>query len=317
MRIVFMGTPDFAVPSLDALLGGGHQVAGVVTQPDRPRGRGHRFSPSPVKEYALNRGLNVWQPTTLRQEDFREILLDAKPELIVVVAYGRILPPEILRMPERGCINVHASLLPRYRGAAPIHWAVINGEKETGVTTMMMDTGLDTGDILLQEKLPIPPLASTGEIHDGLARMGAEMLVKTIDMLAQGRLAPCPQEHGLATYAPPLRKSDELIDWGKDAGALVNHIRGMNPWPGAYTYFKHQLLKVWSAQQVNGDPGRCHGTGQVVQISEQGIIVAAGQGAIMLTEVQPAGKRKMPASDFARGYRLTPGAFLVTGGDGP
>ncbi|MHB1125978.1 MAG: methionyl-tRNA formyltransferase [Bacillota bacterium] len=315
MRIVFMGTPEFAVPSLGGLLTAGHRVVGVVTQPDRPRGRGNRSSPTPVKEYALNQGLAVWQPATLRRQDCWETLREAKPELIVVVAFGQILPPEVLNLPERGCINVHASLLPRYRGAAPIHRAIINGEKETGVTTMMMDVGLDTGDILLQESISIPPRASSGEMHDCLARLGAEVLVKTINLLERGMLSRQPQDHGAATYAPPLRKSDELIDWQQDADALINRVRGMNPWPGAYTYYKNQVLKIWAAREANGFADGCSKPGQVVQVSEQGITVAVGHGAVLLLEVQPAGKRKMPAGDFVRGYRLTPGTLLGFGGD--
>ncbi|CEP69450.1 Methionyl-tRNA formyltransferase [Moorella glycerini] len=308
MRLVFMGTPDFAVPSLKALLNSGHEIAGVVTQPDRPRGRGKKLQPPPVKETALAAGLPVSQPAAMKEEEFLTRLQQWQPEVIVVVAFGRILPQEILDLPEKGCINLHASLLPRYRGAAPIHRAVMNGEKETGVTTMWMVPQLDAGDIILQEKLPIGPDATTGEIHDRLAILGAELLVHTLDLVATGRAPRQPQDDALATYAPPLQPDEEKINWERPAGKIYNLIRGLNPWPGAYTLRAGERLKVYGARIL--DEATTGVPGQVVAVTSEGFVVQAGRGKLLITTVQPQGKKIMPADAYLRGYPLATGEVL-------
>jgi len=232
MGIVFMGTPQFAVETLEQLIQAGHQILGVVTQPDRPKGRGSKLNPTPVKVKADEYGLPVYQPEKIRDPIFIQKLADLKPEVIVVVAYGQILPKEILELPPLGCINVHASLLPKYRGAAPIHWSIINGEKETGVTTMLMDQGLDTGNMLLKTSVEIGSSETTGELHDKLAVLGGQLLIETLSMMAKGEITPQAQDDGQATYAPLLNKEHELINWQKKAQDIQNLIRGMNPWPG-------------------------------------------------------------------------------------
>ncbi|TLN04468.1 methionyl-tRNA formyltransferase, partial [bacterium] len=235
MRIIFIGTPDFAVPCLEALVAAGHEIAGVVTQPDRPKGRGHKLTPPPVKVLAEARGLPVFQPERIKHPGFVARLKELAPEMIVVVAFGQLLSKEILTLPERGCVNVHASLLPRYRGAAPIHWAVINGEKETGVTIMYMDEGLDTGDMILWERVPIETGDTTGVVHDKLSAVGARLLVAAVAQIAAGTARRVPQDDTGSTYAPLLNKEVELIPWEKSACEVRNLIRGLNPWPGAFT----------------------------------------------------------------------------------
>ncbi|GAW91424.1 methionyl-tRNA formyltransferase [Calderihabitans maritimus] len=313
MRVVFMGTPDFAVPSLQALQESKHEIVGVVTQPDRPRGRGRKLAAQPVKELALKYKLPVIQPEKVGSEETIETLKQWNPQLIVVVAFGQILPLKVLQLPPAGCINVHASLLPKYRGAAPIHRAIINGEKETGITTMFMDEGLDTGDIILQEAIPIPAQATAGEIHDRLATLGAEVLLRSITLIEEGRAPRIPQDESQATYAPPLTRRDELIDWHRRAEEIVNQVRGMNPWPGAYTTFRdNEILKIWRAEVIERPSGRRKVIpGQLIGIEERGFIVATGHdGSVMVTEVQRRGKKKMPAADFLRGCRMEPGMIL-------
>ncbi|BCV20962.1 methionyl-tRNA formyltransferase [Moorella sp. Hama-1] len=311
MRVVFMGTPDFAVPSLQAMVAAGHEVAAVITQPDRPRGRGKKFLPPPVKETALKAGLPVWQPARMQDEGLLHGLRQLDPELIVVVAFGRILPREILDLPGQGCVNLHASLLPRYRGAAPIHRAVMNGETETGVTTMWMAPRLDAGDIILQEKLPISPAATTGEIHDRLAEMGAGLLVHTLELIATGRAPRRPQDETLVTYAPPLRPEEEEIDWQQPAEVIYNQIRGLNPWPGAYTRRSGERLKIYGAQVA--EPTAAGRPGEVVQLTKDGFVVQTGRGQVLITNVQPAGKRAMAAGAYLQGYPLAPGEMLGCG----
>lgn len=312
MRLVFMGTPDFAVPSLRALALSAHRVVGVFTQPDRPAGRGKQLRPSPVKVAALELGLTVFQPQRIKAADSVALLRELKPDCIVVVAYGQLLSKEILDLPPQGCINVHASLLPAYRGAAPIHWAVINGEKVTGVTTMLMDEGLDTGDILLQKELTVASTATTGEIHDTLAVAGSELLLETLQEWESGRLRPTPQS-GEPSYAPLLKRTDEELDWNSSAIILYNRIRGLNPWPGAYTFFRGETLKVWQGMVETSFPPVNKAEvkpGEIVAITEQGILVNTGEGLICLTQLQPAGKRIMPARDFVLGRHVKPGEVL-------
>jgi len=320
MRLVFMGTPDFAVPALRALVSGGHEVVGVFTQPDRPAGRGKNLKPSPVKVAAEELGLAVFQPEKIKTAEGIRQLRDLAPEGIIVVAYGQILSREILQLPTRGCINVHASLLPSYRGAAPIHWAVMKGETRTGVTTMLMDEGLDTGDMLLKREVPISGEATTGEIHDELAALGGELLIDTLKELAMGRLVPTPQT-GKSNYAPLLKREHERLDWSRRATDLHHQIRGLNPWPGAFTTFRGENLKIWQSApflqttkygETEG-PGfeprtsnselrvKTVDPGQILQVQEDSLVVQTGEGVLRILEVQPAGKRAMSAKDFFNG----------------
>ncbi|MDA8223770.1 methionyl-tRNA formyltransferase [Desulfosporosinus sp.] len=313
MRVVFMGTPDFAVPTLRALADSGQTIVGVFTQPDRPAGRGKKLKPSPVKVVAEELGLPVFQPETIKTEEWIRQLKDLAPESIIVVAYGQILSKEILQLPVRGCINVHASLLPAYRGAAPIHWAIIKGETITGVTTMQMDEGLDTGDMLLKQEIMISHESTTGEIHDKLAALGAELLIDTLNQLEMGSLIPTPQT-GESNYAPLLKREHERLDWSRRATDLHDQIRGLNPWPGAFATFRGENLKVWRSipflpqdsattieigseapNTASADPG------QIIQVLGDGLLVQTGEGILRLLEVQPAGKRSMPARDFFNG----------------
>lgn len=322
MRIVFMGTPDFAVPCLEALLAAGHEIAGVVTQPDRPKGRGHKFTPPPVKLLALEKGLPVYQPERIKQPEFVATLKELAPEMIVVVAFGQLLSKQILTLPVSGCVNVHASLLPKYRGAAPIHWAVINGEKETGVTIMYMDEGLDTGDMIIWESIPIADGDTTGTVHDKLSALGARLLCEAVDKIAAGTAARQPQGHDGLTYASLLNKETELILWEKSAIEVKNLIRGLNPWPGAYTYFHEQVLKLWAAELwEEGIPCGSGGEkglnspvdrpGLVTAIlPKSGFVVQTGAGRLLITEVQLQGSRRMAAADFIHGRGLTTGERL-------
>ncbi|MCR4441178.1 MAG: methionyl-tRNA formyltransferase [Peptococcaceae bacterium] len=306
-RIVFMGTPGFAVPSLQALHEAGYNLAGVVTQPDRPSGRGQKIVYSPVKAEAIKLGLNVYQPAKLGEEWFRDELARIKPEIIVVAAFGRILPRELLELPVLGCINVHASLLPAYRGAAPINWAIINGERETGVTTMLMNEGLDRGDILLSEKVVITPDMTSGELHDLLARVGAQLLVKTLALWVKGEIRPQKQREEEASYAPILKPEHEKIDWFKPAGQVHNLVRGLEPWPGAHTGYLGGILKIRETK-VWEISGREALPGTVLHIVKgQGFVVQAGEGSVLVTRVQPEGKKAMTASSFINGYRLREG----------
>lgn len=321
MRIVFMGTPDFSVPSLKKLFDEGYEIPAVFTQPDRPAGRGKQPKQSPVKVAAQELGLTVRQPEKINTPEIIGLLKSLQPDLIVVVAYGKKLPGEILRIPEKGCLNVHASLLPAYRGAAPIHWAIINGETQTGVTTMLMDEGLDTGDILLKKTYPISRDATTGEVHDALAEIGGELLIQTLEAWGRGELKAVAQA-GESSYAPLLKREHEWLDWSRNAAALHNQIRGLNPWPGAVTMYKGENLKVWQSslrsQSFAGDKispedlpeSSVREFGKVRQIVEEGIIVGTGKGEILLKQVQPAGKRIMPARDFFLGRHGQTGEIL-------
>lgn len=310
MRIIFMGTPDFAVPALEALLQAGYPVAAVVTRPDRPRGRGRKLLPGPVKKTAVEHGLPVLQPARLLEDSFLQRLASLAPEVIVVAAFGRILPSVILRLPRLGCLNIHASLLPRYRGAAPIHRAVINGERETGVSIMLMDEGLDTGAVLARRAVPIAADDCTGTVHDRLARLGAELLLETLPRWAAGEIVPQPQDHAAATYAPPLTGADEVIAWHRPAGEIVNQIRGLCPWPGARTSLDGRLLKIWRAafstvaRPADAVPGRVLGAGG------DGLAVAAGDGVVLIRELQFGGGRRLSAEEFLRGHDIPVGTLL-------
>lgn len=310
MKIIFMGTPEFAVPTLQSLADEGHVVAGVLTQPDRPAGRGNKIKASPVKVLAESLGLPVFQPQKIKTPEMVRIIRELEPECIVVVAYGQILSQEILDIPEYGCVNVHASLLPAYRGAAPIHWAVINGETKTGITTMLMDAGLDTGDMLLQQEYAIGTEATTGEVHDALAVIGARTLIDTLDRLQKRTLKPVPQPDGF-TYAPLLKREHEQIDWSWPAQTIHNRIRGLNPWPGAFTFFRDEQIKLWKSKAVTSAlPDNRQETaapGEIAGQSDNGIIVRTGDGYLEIMELQPAGKNRMAAAAFYNGRRIKTG----------
>lgn len=318
LRVVFMGTPDFAVPSLKAVMAAGHTVVGVFTQPDRPRGRGHKVVPSPVKQVAVEAGLPVFQPRRLREPDALETLCSLGPDVICVVAYGQILPKAILELPPLGCVNVHASLLPRWRGAAPIQAALLAGDTVTGVTTMLMDEGLDTGDILLQRVIPIEAGDDAGALHDRLAAAGADLLVETLALLADGRSPRRPQDDALATYAPKVEREQAALDWSQPAGRIFNHVRAYAPWPGAYTLHGERILKVLQVEPLPDDvPGAV--PGEVVVVDERGFVVQAGRGTVLVRRVQPPGGAPMSGRDYVNGYRLRTGDRLtaVQPGSGP
>jgi methionyl-tRNA formyltransferase len=309
-KIVFMGTPHFSVPSLKALQSAGHEIALVVTQPDRPKGRGRKVEAPPVKQTAQKLGLPVIQPATLRNEDTRQALQATAADFFIVVAFGQILRESVLSMPRLGCINVHASLLPKYRGPAPIQWAVINGEPETGVTTMLMDKGLDTGDMLLSAAETIAPTDTAGALHDRLALKGADLLVRTLVAFADGSIQRTAQNHSAATYAPLLKKNDGRIDWKKPASKIETFIRGMAPWPGAFTFWKNNRLKIFRSEPTDS-PLRTASPGTVLDASDSGrLIVATGEGALSILELQPASGSRLAAAEFLRGFRIAAGDLL-------
>ena len=313
LRVVFMGTPEFAVPCLAALQAADNcEVIGVYTQPDKPRGRGQKLLPSPVKAWAEEHGLPVHQPVKIKTEEATAELRGLKPDLVVVVAFGQILSQEILDIPPPGCINVHGSLLPRYRGAAPMQWCVINGETKTGITTMMMDAGLDTGDMLLKEELTIGPDMTLEEVHDNLMEMGAQVLMKTIEELRAGTLKRVPQE-GESNYAPMLTKETGHIDWQKSAQEIHNLVRGLNSWPGAYTAHEGQKFKIWRTVLTGETVTSGTTAGEILAAdSSQGLKVAAGDGQVLaITELQAPGKKKMQAQDYLRGNSLAAGSCFV------
>jgi methionyl-tRNA formyltransferase len=308
MRIVFMGTPDFAVPSLEALLKSDDRVVGIVTQPDRPKGRGQQLTSSPVKMIAEREHLPLLQPTKMKDPAFLAELSAWKPDLIAVAAFGRILPPAILSLPPRGCINVHGSLLPKYRGAGPIQWALINGETETGITTMLMDEGMDTGAMLLQARLAIAPEDTAGSLSPRLAELGGRLLVETLAQLKAGTLTPRAQDHSQATLAPLLKKEDGLVDWTSSATALANRIRGLTPWPGAQTYLKTDRWTICRASAVN--ERATLGPGQITALTKDAIHVATGEGVLAIHELQPANSRRMPAGQYLTGHQIHVGMQL-------
>ncbi|MBC8570915.1 methionyl-tRNA formyltransferase [Zongyangia hominis] len=302
MNLVFMGTPDFAVPCLRALAEGGHHILGVYTQPDKPKGRGYQMTFSPVKELALELGLPVFQPTTFKDAAVVEQLRALKPELIVVVAYGKILPKAVLDIPVLGCVNVHGSLLPKYRGAGPIQWSVIRGEKETGITTMFMGEGLDTGDMILKKATPIGEDETAGELFDRLMALGAQCLMETIALFERGEVPREPQNDEASTYAPMLDKKLARLDFSKSAEEIHNLVRGLNPWPVAFTTLGDKKLKVFAAKPAAGyagEPGRL--------LSGERLIVGCGGGAVEFLEVALEGKKRMSGVDFLRGRRLEKG----------
>ncbi|MDH5668439.1 MAG: methionyl-tRNA formyltransferase [Nitrospira sp.] len=311
MRIVFMGTPEFAVPSLQALLDSTDEVVGVVSQPDRPKGRGHELAPPPVKILAQQAGIPILQPLKIRTPDFLEALAAWKPDVIAVTAYGRILHAPILNLPPMGCVNVHGSLLPKYRGAAPVQWAVINGESETGITTMLMDEGMDTGSMLLQESIPILPDDTAGTLAPRLASLGGRLLVETISRLKAGTITPMTQDHARATLAPLLKKEDGAIDWSTDAQSIANRIRGLSPWPGAYTFYGQERWNIWKAAAAQTPTQEQPGT--LLAVTKQSLTVSTGGGALEILEIQAANSKRMSIAQFLAGHRLNPGEQLWAG----
>lgn len=316
MRVVFMGTPDFSVGTLRELVKAGHQVVGVVSQPDKPKGRGKAMVPTPVKEAALELGLPVYQPKKVGDPEFLEILKELAPEAIIVVAFGQIIPRFILEMPVYGCINVHASLLPKYRGAAPIQWAVIDGEPESGVTIMRMDAGVDTGDMIAKEVVPLAADETGGSLFEKLSDVGAKLLVKTLPSLEAGTAVyeKQPQESPTA-YAAMIRKNLGNMDWSRPAVELERLIRGLNPWPSAYTKIGGKTLKIWKAQVQDTAGGRdqtenAAAPGTVLQADSKGFCVQTGQGILKIVQLQLEGKKRMDAQAFLRGYSIEPGRIL-------
>ena len=307
MRILFMGTPDFALFSLRALVEAGEDVVGVVTQPDKPKGRGYTLTPPPVKVYAEEKGLPVYQPKTLRDEAFAELLRQIDPEVIVVVAFGKILPANVLDYPKYGCVNVHGSLLPAYRGAAPMQRAIIDGCAETGITTMFMDVGLDTGDMLLKKSVAIDLHDTFETVHDKLGECGAELLLRTLALVEVGEITPEKQDDALATYAQKIEKEDCLLDFSRTAKEVHDRIRGLSPIPLSFTHTPDgKLLKILSSEPVEGK-GR---PGEVISLSGGRITVACGEGAVALLSVLPEGKKRMSAADFINGRRISVGDIL-------
>lgn len=308
MRVVFMGTPDFAVPTLQVLLDSRHDVVGVVTQPDRPKGRSGKLQPSPVKEKAMEAGVPVLQPEKVKDPAFFPELEALQPDVIVVVAFGQILPETVLNLPEYGCMNVHASLLPKLRGAAPIQWSVIDGDSESGVTIMQMDKGLDTGDILLVEKYRLAPKETGGSLFDKLSELGGPLLLKALDLAEKGELSPVPQKHEEHTYAKMLTKALGEIDFTQSAEVIERLIRGLNPWPSAYTHLAGKMLKIWDADVVpsetKGEPGR------IVQVEKDSFMVQTGKDLLKINSLQLEGKKRMDAESFLRGYTLEVGSTL-------
>lgn len=311
MRIVFMGTPDFAVGSLQALCESGkHEILAVVTQPDRPKGRGNKLLQTPVKEYALAQGLTVYQPQKVKTPEFVELLHELQPELIVVAAFGQFLSKEILELPKYGCINVHASLLPKYRGAAPIQYAIIKGEKESGVTIMQMDIGMDTGAMLDKVVVPIAENTTMGELHDALREQGAALLLEVINKIAAGTAVAEPQDNEQATYATLLDRSMEHIDWSKTAQEVHNLIRGFNPAPSTFTKLPNgKSLKIWGSKMTDKSSAAAAGT--VIETGKHSFFVACGEGVLEITEVQPESKKRMPAQVFLNGRGVQEGDLLA------
>jgi methionyl-tRNA formyltransferase len=306
MKIIFMGTPEFAVPSLKALIESDHDVVAVVAQPDKPKGRGRKLAPPPTKAFAEQHNIPVLQPEKVRTQEFLSQLQNLSPDLICVTAYGKILPKNILELPRCGCVNVHASLLPKYRGAAPINWAIVRGETQSGITTMLMDEGMDTGDILLKKEIQIQDEDDAGTLSEKLSQLGAELLLETISQLQEGKLDPAKQDESLATYAPMLKKSDGEIKWDKPASELWNLIRGMNPWPGTFTTLGNKSLKIFKAKLVDGE-----GSPSEVLESDPGVLrVSTGEGALEISELQLEGGKRLDTKSFLAGRKIEKGTIL-------
>ncbi len=310
MRIVFMGTPDYAVPSLEMLVNEGYNIAAVVTQPDKPKGRGKKMTAPPAKEYAIKQGLEVLQPDRVKTPEFIEQIRALEPDLLITAAYGKILSKDLLEVPKYGCINVHGSLLPAYRGAAPINWVIINGETKTGITTMFTDVGIDTGDMLLKKELEITPEMTVGELHDKMALLGAEVLKETLLQLKKGTLKRIPQEDSQSSYAPMMTKELGLIDWNKRAIEIHNLIRGTDPWPGAYTFLLGDRMRVWKSVVVKDRAEGSRKNGEILKVSDEGILVKCSDENLLITEVQFDSSKRMSVRDYVRGHKIDTGVTL-------
>lgn len=305
MKLIYMGTPDFSVGPLESLIKAGHEVVLVVTQPDKPQGRGKTEKFAPVKECALKYGIPVFQPQKIKKEDAVAYLKTFDADVFVVAAFGQILSQEILDMPKYGCINIHASLLPKYRGAAPIQWVILNKEKETGVTIMQMDAGIDTGDMLMQKSFEITG-EDTGEtVHDKLSALGSDMIVETLSLLGDNKIIPIPQKHEEATYAPMLTKNLGCVRWEKDADTIDHYVRGLYPWPGSYTFFEGKKVKLFRVEPLD-DIYKAQ-PGEVISVEKDAIVISAGEGSVRIKELQLEGKKRMPVKDFLLGYKIVPG----------
>lgn len=305
MRLVFMGTPQFAIPSLEKLIGSKHQVVGVVTVPDKPKGRGRKLAESPVKEFSKGNDLLVLTPSSLKDEDFVRNLRELRPDLMLVVAF-RILPEVVFTIPPLGTVNLHASLLPRYRGAAPINWAIMNGETQTGLTTFFIKKKVDTGDMIMQREVSIGPEETFGELHDRMAQLGAEVLLETVKMINGGEVEPIKQDDSLASAAPKITPEHCRIDWSKSAQDIKNQIRGLSPSPAAFTHFRGKMLKIFKARVI-GDDRLSEDFGQVIDSDEkESVWIKTGRGILSLLELQPEGKRRITVQEFVRGYKVEP-----------
>lgn len=307
MRIMFMGTPEFAQVSLEALTENGRDVVCVITQPDKPKGRGKKMAMPPVKEYALSKGIEVYQPETLGGGAIQPLLDKYNPDIIVVVAYGKILPEYVLNFPKYGCINIHGSLLPKYRGAAPIQRAVMDGETVSGVTSMYMEKGLDTGDMLLKEETPISETATAGELHDLLAAAGGRVLLKTLDAIESGTLTPIKQDDSLSSYASQLTKQDGEIDWSENAQTIINKVRGLNPWPMAYSYIGEKRFVIDFAYKAEY---KSTNFGEVLSADKNGLVISCGDGAVLIKNIKIEGKNKMSVEEYLRGHNIEKGTIL-------
>lgn len=306
LRILFMGTPQFACPTLQMLVDRSENVIAVVTQPDRPKGRGQQLQFPPVKELALSHNIPVMQPVKVRAPEAVAAIRELEPDLIIVVAFGQILPKALLDIPRYGCINIHASLLPRYRGAAPLNWCIINGERETGITTMLMDVGLDTGDMLLKKTTAITPEDDAASLHDRLSLLGAETMAETLELLLAGELRPEKQDDSLSCYAPMLKKELGEINWNSPTEKIINLVRGVTPWPGAYTKIDGKVVKI---HKVHAGSGRGN-PGEVLNSGKTGIEAATKDGSIIIEELQLEGKKRLKAAEFLAGCRVEPGSFF-------
>jgi methionyl-tRNA formyltransferase len=308
-RIIFMGTPEFSVPALQGLIEGPDQVVAVITQPDRPKGRGKKLSPPPVKVLAESAAIPVLQPTKIKTTEFADELRSFKPDLIIVAAYGRILPPSILDLPPLGCINIHGSLLPRHRGAAPIQWAILTGDKEAGITIMQMDVGMDTGAMLFPASVPVELTETAGGLFTKLSNLGGTTLLKALDLLRQDKLPPIEQDHSLATAAPPLKKEDGSIDWDKSAWEIHCLIRGMDPWPTAYSFLDGKRFRFFSPE-LNDTPCKQE-PGSIIQADRNGLLLATGDGTLLVREIQPEGKKRMSVEAYLCGHPLENGQQFI------
>ncbi len=308
MNIVFMGTPEFALPTLRKIYNSSHSILSVVTQPDRPKGRGQKQVASPIKNFALEKNIPVLQPATVNTKEFIQSLMENRPDYIIVVAFGQILREALLKVPKQFCINLHSSLLPKYRGAAPINRAILNGETRSGVTTMIMDKGMDTGDILLIRETPIEKEDDAKSLHDKLAEQGGDLVLETLARLEKNNLLPTPQNSDLASYAPKLKKEESIIDWEIDANSILNRIRGLTPWPGTHTLYKGKRLGILKGEVINGEPS--DRPGYVERITDSGIEVGTGEKRLKIIELKPEGKKAMSAKSFLSGYKINPGDKL-------